>query len=57
MAEDWLTTEEVSHKYGFKKAVLRKWSRARKIPAYKIEGEWKYKASEVEAWVESKKVS
>lgn len=57
MANDkWINIEEASEYLGVKSATIRDWIRKGKdIPAHKIGKQWKFKYSELDAWVNSGK--
>ena len=52
--ENWVNIDEVAKYFGVKPATLRDWIRKDKgIPAQKIGKSWKFKYSELDAWVKS----
>lgn len=53
--EQLIAVEEMSRLLGLKPFTVRTKCRQRKIPCYKIDGVYKFKMSEVEKWLESKK--
>ncbi len=54
--EKWINIEEVACYFGVKPATVRDWIRKGKdIPAHKIGKQWKFKYSELDAWVNSGK--
>jgi excisionase family DNA binding protein len=53
--EKWSSLEEVANYIGVNKDTIRNWIRKGKIPAHKIGKLWKFRLSEVDAWVESGK--
>ncbi len=55
-AEKWIGLEDASEYLGIKPSPLREWIKKEKdIPARKIGKQWKFKYSELDAWVESGK--
>lgn len=54
--EKWINIDEAADYFGVKPATVRDWIRKRKdIPAHKIGKQWKFKYSELDAWVNSGK--
>lgn len=54
--EKWINIDEVADYFGVKPATVRDWIRKGKdIPAHKIGKQWKFKYSELDAWVNSGK--
>lgn len=52
--ENWVNIDEVAKYFGVKPATIRDWIRKDKgIPAQKIGKSWKFKYSELDAWVKS----
>ena len=52
--ENWINIDEVAKYFGVKPATIRDWIRKDKgIPAQKIGKSWKFKYSELDAWVKS----
>jgi excisionase family DNA binding protein len=52
--ERWIGLEEAAEYLGIKPSTLRDWLRKKKdIPAKKIGKQWKFKCSELDAWVNS----
>ncbi len=51
--EPWSSLEEVSIYIGANKDTIRNWIKKTDIPAHKIGRQWKFKLSEVDAWVKS----
>ncbi|MBU3134403.1 helix-turn-helix domain-containing protein [Clostridium gasigenes] len=47
--------EEATNYIGVKKETVRTWIKKNDIPAYKIGKLWKFKRSELDAWVKSGK--
>ncbi len=53
--EPWASLEEVATYLGVNKDTVRNWIKKTDIPAHKIGRQWKFKLSEVDAWVKSGK--
>lgn len=53
--EPWSGLEEVSIYLGVNKDTIRNWIKKTDIPAHKVGRQWKFKLSEVDAWVKSGK--
>lgn len=54
--EKWINIDETADYFGVKPATVRDWIRKGKdIPAHKIGKQWKFKYSELDAWVNSGK--
>ncbi len=51
--ERWYSLEEISNHLGVSKDTIRAWIRKETIPFYKVGRQYKFKISEVDAWVES----
>lgn len=51
--EAWSSLEEVAIYLGVNKDTIRNWIKKTDIPAHKIGRQWKFKLSEVDAWVKS----
>ncbi|HAS06050.1 MAG TPA: transcriptional regulator [Eubacterium sp.] len=51
--ERWYSLEEISNHLGVSKDTIRAWIRKETIPFYKVGRQYKFKVSEVDAWVES----
>lgn len=54
-AENWIGIEEAANHLGVTKDTIRNWIRKTDIPAHKIGKLWKFKRSELDAWVKSGK--
>ncbi len=55
-SESWIGIEEAASYLGVKPATVRDWIRKDNgIPAQKIGKQWKFKCSELDAWVKSGK--
>lgn len=53
--EPWASLEDVATYLGVNKDTVRNWIKKTDIPAQKIGRQWKFKLSEVDAWVKSGK--
>ncbi len=53
--DNWISIVDAASYLGVKVVTLRKWIKENKIPAHKIGKLWKFKKSELDAWVESGK--
>lgn len=51
--ERWFSLEEISKHLGVSKDTIRTWIKKGTIPFYKVGRQYKFKVSEVDAWVES----
>ena len=50
----WIGIEEAANYFGVNKDTIRNWiKRGNEIPAHKIGKLWKFKKSELDAWVKS----
>ena len=57
MAERWLSVAEIAEYLGVKRDTVYKWIERKGMPAHKVGRLWKFKQSEVDAWVCSGKAS
>ena len=54
--DKWISIDDAADYLGVKSGTVRDWIRKNKgIPAHKIGKQWKFKCSELDAWVESGK--
>ena len=51
--ERWLSLEEISKHVGCSKDTIRAWRKKDTIPYHKVGRMYKFKISEVDAWIES----
>lgn len=51
--EHWLNLEEISKHLGVSRDTVRAWIKKGAIPNHKVGRQYKFKISEVDAWVES----
>ncbi len=55
LMDNWIGIEEAANYLGVTKETIRNWIKKTNIPAHKIGKLWKFKASELDAWVKSGK--
>mgnify|MGYP002518538520 FL=1 len=53
LMDNWIGIEEAANYLGVTKETIRNWIKKTDIPAHKIGKLWKFKASELDAWVKS----
>lgn len=53
MNDRWLSVDEIGEYLGVKRDTVYKWISEKEMPAHKIGRLWKFKASQVDAWVEA----
>ena len=53
--ENWISIDEAAKYLGVTKDTIRNWIKKADIPACKIGKQWKFKLSELDAWVKSGK--
>lgn len=51
--DSWISIEDAAAYLGVKKETVRTWIKKTDIPAHKIGKLWKFKKSELDAWVQS----
>ncbi len=51
--EKWVTVKELQEYLGVGRETILQWIAKRNMPAYKMGRLWKFKISEVDAWVHS----
>lgn len=51
--EHWSGLEEIANHIGVSKDTIRSWIKKEAIPHHKVGRQYKFKISEVDAWVES----
>lgn len=49
--ERWLSVEEIAAHLGVSKETIYRWLDSGKVPSHRVGRLWKFKASEVDAWV------
>ena len=55
--DNYINIDEAADYLGVKPATIRTWIKSRNLPAHRIGKLWKFKRSEIDAWVESGKSS
>ncbi len=50
-AEPWVSVEDVATHLGVARESIYRWIESRRLPAHKIGRLWKFKLSQVDAWV------
>lgn len=55
ITESWIGIEEAANHLGVTVVTVRNWIKKTDIPAHKIGKLWKFKFSELDAWVKSGK--
>ncbi len=50
-AESWVSVDKVAQHLGVAKDTVYRWRERRSLPAHRIGRLWKFKLSEVDAWV------
>jgi len=53
--EPWVSLEEVAAHLGVSKDTVHRWLRKRGLPAHKVGHLWKFRLSQVDAWVQAEK--
>ena len=53
--ERWLSLEEISKHVGCSKDTIRAWIKKETIPFHKVGRQYKFRLSEINAWIESGK--
>ena len=51
MPEQWVSVEDVAGHLGVAKESVYRWIEKKSLPAHKVGRLWKFKLSEVDAWV------
>ncbi len=57
LADRWLSMDEISAYLGVSTDTISKWIEKSEMPAHRLGKLWKFKASEVDAWVRSGKAA
>jgi excisionase family DNA binding protein len=53
--ENYISIDDAAEFLNIKPVTLRKWIKDKNVPAHKIGKQWKFKCSELDAWVNSGK--
>ena len=53
--EKWVSLEEIAEHMGLSKDTIRNYIKKEQIPFYRIGKKYKFKISEIDAWIESGK--
>lgn len=53
--EKWVNLEEIAEHIGLSKDTIRNYIKKNQIPYYRIGKQYKFKISEIDAWIESGK--
>ena len=53
--ERWLSLEEIANHIGCSKDTIRAWIKKETIPYHKVGRQFKFKISEVDEWIQSRK--
>ena len=53
--EKWVSLEEIAEHMGLSKDTIRNYIKKLQIPYYRIGKQYKFKISEIDAWIESGK--
>lgn len=51
--EPWYSVEDIARHLGVSKETIHRWLKRRSIPAHRMGKLWKFKPSEVDAWVQN----
>ncbi len=55
--EHWVSSKEIAEHLGINKDTLQRWINNKAIPCHRVGRLWKFKISEVDAWVEDGKAA
>ena len=55
--ERWLSVEEIAAHLGVNRDTIYKWIDRRQMPAHKLGKLWKFKATEIDAWITAGKAA
>jgi excisionase family DNA binding protein len=50
-AESWVTLAEIAQHLQVREETVHRWIRGKNMPAHRVGRVWRFKASEVDAWV------
>ncbi|MCZ7420582.1 helix-turn-helix domain-containing protein [Verrucosispora sp. WMMA2121] len=51
--EPWVSVEEVAQHLGVAKDTVYRWIESKSLPAHRVGRLWKFKLSQVDAWIEA----
>jgi len=51
--ESWVSVDEVAKHLGVAKDTVYRWIEAKSLPAHRVGRLWKFKLSQVDAWIET----
>jgi excisionase family DNA binding protein len=51
MPEPWVSVDEVANHLGVAKDSVYRWIEAKRLPAHRVGRLWKFKLSQIDAWV------
>lgn len=51
--ESWVSVEEVARHLGIAKDTVYRWIESKSLPAHRVGRLWKFKISQVDAWIEA----
>ena len=57
MSEPWVKVEEVASHLGVARDTVYRWVQSRGLPAHRVGRLWKFKVSDVDAWVRDGKAA
>lgn len=57
MSEPWVKVEEIACHLGVAKDTVYRWVQTRGLPAHRVGRLWKFKVSDVDAWVRDGKAA
>jgi excisionase family DNA binding protein len=55
--ERWLSVEEIAAHLGVNRDTIYKWIERKQMPAHKLGKLWKFKVSEIDAWITAGKAA
>lgn len=53
LPENYISIEDAAKYLNIKTVTLRKWVKDKKVPSHRIGKQWKFKISELDAWINS----
>ena len=54
--ERWVSSKEIAQYIGINKDTLQRWITDGKIPCHRVGRLWKFKISEIDAWIKKQRV-